>query len=160
MIRRAIVLCTLAVTIPLPMLEYQTQQTAAGSAIEAWLREYDAAFTAKSLDRLASFYHPDVTVFEGGGINTGWVDYRDNHLGPELKDFQNLEFSHRDVSVHVLPGGQTAYVTSEYSLKTRVGDRAADARGLETLVLVNEGGRWLIRHSHTSSRRPPRTPGL
>jgi uncharacterized protein YcnI len=51
------------------------------ATVEAWLKAYDAAFNAKNLDKLATFYHPDVTIYEGGGINHGWLDYRDHHPG-------------------------------------------------------------------------------
>jgi len=123
------------------------------AAVEAWLKGYDAAFNAKDLDKLATFYHPDVTIYEGGGINNGWVDYRDRHLGPELKSLENLQFGHSNAKVIVLPGGQSAYATSEYSIKAKMGDRQLDSGGLETLVLVKGGdGTWKIRHSHTSSR--------
>lgn len=123
------------------------------AAVEAWLKGYDAAFNAKDVDKLATFYHPDVTIYEGGGINNGWIDYRDRHLGPELKSFENLQFGHSNTKVTVLPGGQSAYATSEYSIKAKVGDRQLDSGGLETLVLVKSGdGTWKIRHSHTSSR--------
>ena len=128
------------------------------AAVEAWLKSYDAAFNAKDLDKLATFYHPDVTIYEGGGINNGWIDYRDRHLGPELKSFENLQFGHSNTKVTVLPGGQSAYATSEYSIKAKMGDRQLDSGGLETLVLVKSAdGTWKIRHSHTSSRarRPP-----
>jgi uncharacterized protein YcnI/ketosteroid isomerase-like protein len=131
---------------------------AAGTnAIEKWLKEYDAAFIAKDLDKLAAFYHPDVTIYEGGGINNGWVDYRDNHLGPELKQFQNLQFSHSDVKVTPLGDGSAAYVTAKYTLKAQMGERAVDSGGLATHVLIRDGSAWKIRHSHTSSRprRPP-----
>jgi uncharacterized protein YcnI len=53
------------------------QQPSDGSAatIEAWLKSYDAAFLAKDLDKRAAFYHPDVTIYEGGGINRRrWVN--------------------------------------------------------------------------------------
>lgn len=124
-------------------------------AIVAWLQAFDRAFVAKDLDALSAFYHPDVTIFEGGGVNTGWTDYRDHHIGPELKDFENLRFEHRNVHVHLL-NVTTAYVTSEYALKTRVKDRDVDTGGLETLVLVKgDDGAWKIRHSHTSARRRP-----
>jgi ketosteroid isomerase-like protein len=127
-------------------------------AIEAWLKGYDAAFNAKDLEKLATFYHPDVTIYEGGGVNNGWVDYRDRHLGPELKSFENLEFGHRNTRVSVLPGGQSAYATSEYFIKAKMGERQLDSTGLETLVLVKSAdGSWKIRHSHTSSR-PARRP--
>ena len=123
------------------------------AAVEAWLKTYDAAFFAKDLDKLATFYHPDVTIYEGTGINNGWVDYRDRHLGPELKAFSNLQFAHSDYKVAVLPGGQSAYVTSRYTIKAKMGERDLDSEGLETLVLLKTpDGSWKIRHSHTSSR--------
>ena len=125
--------------------------------VEAWLRAYDVAFNAKDLDKLATFYHPDVTIFEGGGVNNGWTDYRDRHLGPELKSFENLQFGHSNTKVMMLPGGQSAYATSDYTIKAKMGERVLDSSGLETLVLVKSGdGTWKIRHSHTSSR--PRRP--
>jgi uncharacterized protein YcnI len=128
------------------------------AGIESWSKGYDAAFNAKDLDKLATFYHPDVTIYEGGGINNGWADYRDRHLGPELKAFENLQFGHSNTKVTVLPGGQSPYATSEYSIKAKMGERDIDSRGLETLVLIKTGdGSWKIRHSHTSSR-PARRP--
>ena len=39
------------------------------AAVTAWLRSYDAAFNAKDLEKLASFYHPDVTIFEGSRLH-------------------------------------------------------------------------------------------
>ena len=129
----------------------------AAAAIETWLRAYDAAFNAKDLDTLARFYHPDVTVYEGGGINNGWADYRDRHLGPELKQFQNLRFAHADVKITLLGDGAAAYATATYSLKAQMGERAIDSGGLATYVLIKDSsGAWQIRHSHTSSR--PRRP--
>src|SRR5512145_620369 len=98
----------LASMLVLLSIEPAIAQSPAGdaAAIESWLKGYDAAFLAKDLDRLATFYHPDVTIYEGTGINNGWVDYRDRHLGPELKAFENLQFTHSETRVTVLPGGQ------------------------------------------------------
>jgi ketosteroid isomerase-like protein len=124
--------------------------------LAGFLKGYDAAFNAKDLGRLAGYYHPDVTIFEGGSTNEGWADYRDHHLGPELEEFEGLEFSHAKVVPHLLGDGRSAYVTSEYRLKAKVGDRSIDAEGLETLVMLKgSDGAWRIRHSHTSSRRRP-----
>ena len=119
-----------------------------------FLASYDEAFNAKDLDKLATFYHPEVTIFEGGGINRGWTDYRDHHLGPELEDFEGLKWGHTDVRATLL-SAESAYVTAEYYLKARYKERDIDATGLATLVLVKKEGRWKIRHSHTSSRRAP-----
>ena len=130
------------------------------ASVEAWLKGYDAAFVAKDLDRLATFYHPDVTIYEGTGINNGWGDYRDRHIGPELKQFQNLQFAHTETKVTMMAGGQSAYATSKYTIKAKMGDRELDSEGLETMVLVKmPDGAWKIRHSHTSSRPARRPPG-
>lgn len=128
------------------------------AGIAAWLESLDRAFVAKDLDRLATYYHPDVTIFEGGGINSGWLDYRDRHIGPEMKGYENLRFAHTSVVVHVLTAEATAYVTSEYSLQARVAGKEIDSAGLETLVLVKSGSGWKIRHSHSSARRRPSPP--
>lgn len=122
----------------------------------AFFKAYDAAFNAKDMDKLATLYHPDVTIFEGSGINRGWVDYRDNHLGPEMKSFQNLQWAHSNIVVHML-GESAAYVTADYSIKYTAGERAVDGTGIATHVLVKDQGVWKIRHSHTASRR--RAPG-
>jgi uncharacterized protein (TIGR02246 family) len=127
-------------------------------AVKAFVEAYDGAFNAKDLGRLAEFYHPDVTIFEGGHVNTGWLDYRDNHLGPELKEMADLRFSHVDVVPHVL-SGDAAYVTAEYRLKATISGKVVEAEGLETLLLLKAAdGSWRIRHSHTSSRRRPAAP--
>lgn len=123
--------------------------------IEEWLKGYDAAFLAKDLDKLATFYHPDVTIYEGAGMNDGWADYRDRHLGPELKMFDNLEFGHSNRRVHML-GDRAAVAISEYYIKAKMKDRLLDNIGRETLVLEKQtDGTWKIRHSHTSGRSRP-----
>lgn len=136
-------------------LAASAQTAAAEDSIRTWLDGYVTAFNAKDLDRLAAYYHPDVTVYEGGGIDRGWSAYRDHHLGPELREFDDLRFSRANVTVRLLGDG-AAYVTSEYSLRARVKDRPIDSGGLETLVVVRTAdGSWMIRHAHTSSRRRP-----
>src|SRR5437870_2305548 len=107
--------------------------------IKEFFGKYDSAFNAKDLAKLASLYHPDVTIFEGAGINRGWVDYRDNHLGPELKSFENLQFAHTNIVVHML-GDSGAYVTADYSIKYKVGERNVDSSGIATHILVKEQG--------------------
>jgi uncharacterized protein (TIGR02246 family) len=135
-------------------------QDSRGDDIKRWLASYDAAFAAKDLNRLAAFYDPDVTIYEGGGVNTGWADYRDHHLGPELEEMQSPTLSHSNVTVKMLDkDGRAAYVTSEYRLNTRLKDRDIDATGLETLIVAKgTDGAWRILHSHTSSRRRPGSP--
>lgn len=122
--------------------------------VQAFFKAYDEAFNARDLNKLGTMYHPDVTVFEGAGIDRTWAAYRDNHLGPELKAFQDLSFAHSNVVVIVL-GPDAAYVTADYSIKYTTGDRKVDSGGIATHILVREGGAWKIRHSQTAARRRP-----
>jgi uncharacterized protein (TIGR02246 family) len=123
--------------------------------ILAFFKAYDAAFNARDLDRLGTMYHPELTVFEGGGIDRTWAVYRDRHLGPELERFQNLAWAHSDIEVHML-GDAAAYVTASYSIKYTMGERDVDSGGIATHVLVKEDGTWRIRHSQTAARRAAR----
>lgn len=85
-------------------------------------------------------------------MNNGWADYRDHHLGPELKEFEGLQLAHSNTKVHVL-GDRAAYVTSQYTITAKLKEREIDAEGRETLVLTRMADNtWKIRHSHTSSR--------
>src|SRR5574338_1266564 len=125
--RCTVVLLTLLLSLTLSAAQSSRDE----AAIVTWLAAYDEAFNAKDLAKLEVFYHPDVTIYEGGGINRGWIDYRDHHLGPELKQFENLQFAHANVEAHLMDGGKGAYVTSEYSLKAKIGARTVDSGGLE-----------------------------
>ncbi len=57
----------------------------------AVLREVFAATERGDLAALDTLYAGDsLTVMEGTGINRGWADYRDHHIGPELKTMKNF----------------------------------------------------------------------
>ncbi len=133
--------------------------TAGEQSVVEFFKAYDAAFVAKDTDKLATMYAPETTVFEGGGINDGWKNYRDTHLGPELKAYENLEFSHTSIVPHLI-GTDAAYVTAEYAIKAKTGDRVTDGGGLATYTLLKSGGAWKIRHTHTSAKRRAPAGGL
>ena len=143
---------TLMVLVMLLLAVSARAQSGEERKILEWLKGYDVALVAKDLDTLATFYHPDVMIVEGTGVNNGWADYRDHHLGPELKEFEGLQFAHSNPQVHML-GDRAAYVTSQYTIKAKMKEREIDAEGRETLVLTKmPDNTWKIRHSHTSSR--------
>ena len=149
---RRIIMAAMIVIVISGLVAPMLAQAPPDQAITAFFAQYDAAFVAKDLDRLAKMYHADVTIFEGGGTNTGWIDYRDNHIGPELKSFNGLKFSHSNLKVQML-GPDAAYVTSEYAIETAGANGPTRSGGLETDVLVRQGGTWVIRHTHTSAKR-------
>ncbi|MFQ5705336.1 MAG: hypothetical protein ACE5HT_15120, partial [Gemmatimonadales bacterium] len=70
----------------------ETDREAVSRVVEAV-----AEFTeAKNLDSLGTLFAPDrgVHIIEGAGVNHGWADYRDNHIGPELANFENFKYNY------------------------------------------------------------------
>jgi ketosteroid isomerase-like protein len=123
--------------------------------ILSFFEKYDDALMTKDLHALGAFYHPDVTVFEDGGVDRTWPVYRDEHLRAELSAYKEFSFRHVNLEIHAL-GPSSVLVTGEYRLKF-LAARALESNGIVTHVLVKNGDRWLIRHSHTavtSLRRP------
>ena len=100
----------------------------------------------------------DVTVFESGHANYGWRDYRENHLGPELKLFKNTKYAFSDLKVKV--DGKTAWATFKYTISAEMKERKIEGSGLGTAILEKRSGKWVIVHWHSSSppRRPSPTP--
>lgn len=123
--------------------------------VRQWLTSFDRAFETRDVSRLERFYDNDVTIFEGSVTNTGWADYRDNHIGKELAEMSAVSMNHKDVAVHFLDENRKwAYVTSHFSLAMTVKGEKIELEGLETLVIrdIHPVG-WKIVHSHTSARR-------
>ena len=97
-----------------------------------------------------------VTVFESGHANYGWVDYRDHHLGPEMKEMKNTKYTLSDIKVKV--SGNTAWATFKYAISADIGTRHVDGAGLGTAVLEKRGQDWKLVHWHSSAARGPANP--
>lgn len=99
-----------------------------------------------------------LTVFESGHANYGWADYRDNHLGPEMREMKNTKYIFSDIRVHL--AGKTAWATFKYTISADIGEagkmRHVDGSGLGTAVLELRDRQWRIVHWHSSApRRAP-----
>ncbi len=114
-------------------------------AVEAIAR----AFEAGDLAALDTLYHERVTVFEGGGVDRGWSEYRDGHLAPEIAALQDRRFTLEEIQVR--RAGSTAWVTFRFTLSAVHDAEPVSARGLGTMVFRKLGGRWRVVHSHTST---------
>lgn len=97
-----------------------------------------------------------VTVFESGHANYGWVDYRDHHLGPEMKEMKNTKYTLSDIRVKA--SGNTAWSTFKYTISADIGTRHVDGAGLGTAVLEKRGQDWRIVHWHSSAQRRAPNP--
>ena len=124
-------------------------------AVAQTIRALFAAAERKDLAALETLYAGDsLTVVESAGINRGWADYRDTHLGPELKEIQN--FRDRPFELVVRTSGTLAWATFRYALAGDLGQEKLDHLGRGTAILERRGNRWIVRHTHTASR--PRRP--
>ncbi len=135
-----------------------TQSTPAADGVRRTIEALFRAVEQKDLAALDTLYAGErLTVVEGAGINRGWTDYRDHHLGPELKDF--TEFRYRPADIEVEVHGNLAWAFFRYTLQAKVGERSIDNVGRGTAILEQRGTRWLVRHTHTSGRaRRPSDP--
>lgn len=123
------------------------------------LMQSAAAFEKGDMAALEKLWANDesVTVFESGHANYGWADYRDRHLGPEMKEMKNTKYTLSDIKVKV--SGNTAWATFKYAISADVGTRHVDGAGLGTAVLEKSGNDWKIVHWHSSApRRAPAAP--
>lgn len=135
-------------------------QTSDEKAVRDVLTREAAAVERGDLAELDKIWSSDdaVTIFENGGANYGWKDYRDNHLAPELKNFKNTKYALSELKVKV--SGKTAWATFKYALSADANERRVDVNGLGTAVLEKRGKNWQIVHWNTGATRraPSSTP--
>lgn len=121
------------------------------AAVTAAVMQLFAAAERKDLAALDTLYAGEaLTVIEGAGINRGWLDYRDHHIGPELQAFTNFKYRPFEIEPHVR--GNFAYAIFRYALQATTAERTIDVVGRGTAILERKGTRWIVRHTQTSSR--------
>lgn len=85
----ALSLMVLAAVVGIGVNRNAYAQTDEVKAVTDVLRQEAVAVEKGDLPALDKLWANDesVTVFESGHANYGWNDYRNTHLGPELKEF-------------------------------------------------------------------------
>lgn len=126
------------------------QEDKDAAAVTETLTKYAAAIQGKDMAEVEKYVVATdaFTIFEGGHINWGWADYKDHHLGPELKQFIEIKYSFADIKPHVY--GDVAYATLKSSIAVKMEAREFDGESLATAILVKTDGGWKIKHLHTS----------
>ena len=137
-----------AVAVP-PIVQAQTSDVVAIRGVIEAVAVYSQA---GNLDAIDTLFAPErgIHIIEGAGVNHGWADYRDNHLGPELESFENFEY--RFYSVEPQVRGDVAWSSFRYDLAVDTQRGHLEREGRGTAVLERRDGRWLIVHLHTSGR--------
>lgn len=143
--------CILSTAFAAPAGAQQAPVRPEEAAVTAAVVQLFAAAERKDLAALDSLYAGEqLTVIEGAGINRGWRDYRDRHIGPELEAFSSFKYRPFEIEPHVR--GDIAYAIFRYALQATTNERSIDVVGRGTAILERKGSRWIIRHTQTSSR--------
>lgn len=141
---------------PRATLPPDTVLTGQSLQLAASIRAYFDAAERGDLAAMDSLVAGDgFTMVEGAGVNRGWADYRDHHLGPEMKEMTN--FRYRPFEIEARTVGDIGWSTFRYALSADFRGRPMDQVGRGTAILERRGNRWVIRHLQTSSR--PRRAG-
>ena len=114
------------------------------------------AFAQNDIPTLDKVWANDeaVTVFENGHANYGWLDYRNNHLAPEMKAMKNVKYASSDLKLKV--ADKMAWATFKYTISGDSDGKHFESGGLGTAILEKRGARWVIVHWHSSApRRQP-----
>jgi hypothetical protein len=112
--------------------------------VESFHRALAQGDSAAALDLL----NPDVVIYESGHAET-LEEYRAGHLAA---DIQFAAATEREVlSEQTVPLGAHVLYLAQTRVHGTIGNREIDSHGVESMVLVPDGDRWLIRHIHWSN---------
>lgn len=123
-------------------------------AVLAAVSAYRAAIAEGSLEKLGAAVEPELSVLEGTHLNQGWADYRDNHIGPEMKEWKEFRVA-GPATVETSVAGDWAYTVTRATYTLLFPDRSVTLDAAETFVLRRRGGAWRVRHVHSSARKRP-----
>ena len=89
---------------------------------------------------------------ESGGQNAGLTDLIEHHVEPEGDVLDSLELNFSDVETHL--EGDFAWAIANVEVKATVkrDQRVIHNRGYQTFLFRRVNGKWLIIHTHSSSR--------
>jgi ketosteroid isomerase-like protein len=125
------------------------------AGFSAALEKYNTAFKNKDVETVKNLLAPDVLLYEHSVRNDGLQDVFENHLKPEILEFEDLKLEFSDL--RVTPGGTLVLVTRQYTVQGTLRGREINARGNETMVWKKVDGSWKTAHIHYSHPcpRPP-----
>jgi ketosteroid isomerase-like protein len=138
-------LCSFAV----PALAQDSQPEADESAVRAVVQGFKDALAAGDSSTALSYLHPDLVVYEAGRAEV-LAEYRAGHLAADMEFAAAVETTVLEQGVIVRP--EMALWVSERASKGELRERAIDAHGTETIVLLPTDSGWKILHVHWSSR--------
>lgn len=115
---------------------------------------YLDAMEVSDLDAAGKLFSTTSSVFESGGREGTWADYRNHHLGPEVGQIKAFKIIRGEPETAISKDRSMAFVGWPVEYRIDLKDSTVvESRGTVTFLLVKEKSVYRIRHLHWSSRR-------
>lgn len=128
----------------------------AQSDVKAAVEKYNLAFRSKDVATIRNLLADDVLLYEHSVRNVGLADVFENHLKPEIIEFEDLKAEFTDV--RITSGKEMALVTRQYKIQGKMRGKEITAAGNETMVWKKVGKVWKLAHIHYSHPCPRPAP--
>lgn len=125
------------------------QETNDKEMIAKTLSDLETAIVENDSERAGEILHDDVTILEGGGMETK-SEYLSHHFHSDGKFLSAM--NREEVSQEISVEGNMAWVTSKTKMTGTYSGREIDLSSLELAVLKKENGMWKVVALHWSSR--------
>ena len=123
-------------------MEEESPTTPADHEVTESITRFEGALQARNLGRVAELVADVLVVFENGGRNDGWKDFRDNHLVPEMKE-ASPPMSSKLIKVVTTPAMAWAYTRTEMFADPKDSQKASHLLW-SVYVLEKRKGAWKI----------------
>lgn len=122
------------------------------------IEKYDRAVQTKDVATVKTLLAPDVLLYEHSVRNAGIEDVFENHLKPEIVEFEDLKLEFSDVRLE--SGRDFGLLTRQYSIQGKLRGQDINAKGNETMVWRKSltDWDWKIVHIHYSHPCPRPSP--
>lgn len=125
------------------------QESTEKDMIAKTLSDLETAIIENDSERAGEILHDDVTILEGGGMETK-SEYLSHHFHSDGKFLSAM--NREEVSQEISVEGNMAWVTSKTKMTGTYSGREIDLSSLELAVLKKENGMWRVIALHWSSR--------
>lgn len=116
------------------------------------IERYYSALEAKDIGEMSTLVDANLVVLEGVNKNTGWLDYRDNHIGKEMKEWKSYSSKDRKVVISA-NGPSQSYAIVELDFQINLEKKTLRFHGADTFVFIKTKDRgFKIQHIHSSAK--------
>ena len=154
-IRIRITYCAVVALISQSLISHQVQAQEDDSAAliaiidaveKGWEQADGQTFREHFLDLEGARY------IESGGQNVGLTDLIEHHVVPEGGELENFELNISNVETHVEGDFAWAIADTEFKATVKSDESELHSRGYETYLFRRVDGKWMVIHTHSSSR--------